>query len=384
MISASASVETDLNLARLVASRKNEEQFARRAFPDAGVAKEPALLLSLIDDFAEYLEDLSRTYDHIKCLRGRLRYLARWMEQGGLTTVQDITPHLLQRFQAHLRRNQSLRASTVNHYLSAVHNFHGFAAFKRGVVNGSNPAATGRQAVLDKLPMRTIPPPTIYPEQVNAVIGKAAEHHDRQILNLVVFVCEGGFRFQELQFLQFGDIDLVRREIILDVKRPDPSRVRPDLRKRCLTGEGYWVPKTRASRRPLHVTDRLAKVIGTLGKHDPTDWVFTTRAGSQIAENRTLMRLKRYALAADVLVAPNPRTGKPWSLLRWHGLRHYHRTRAHVSNIRREVSKLAMGHAADGIHDHYRGVDAAAFHREYAKFDSGIDERLLDPFRVVA
>jgi len=199
-----------------------------------------------------------------------------------------------------------------------------------------------------------------------------------------VFVCEGGLRFQELQFLQFGDIDMEHREIILDVKRPDPHRVRANLRKRCLTEEGYWVPKTRASRRPIHVTDRLAKVMDTLGEHDPTDWVLTTGVGNQFAENRTLMRLQRHALAADVLVAPNPRTGEPWSLLCWHWLRHFHRTRAHVSNIRREVSKLAMGHAADRIHDHYRGIDAVAFHREYAKFDSGIDERLLDPFRVVA
>ena len=73
----------------------------------------------------------------------------------------------------------------------------------------------------------------------------------------------------------------------------------------------------------------------------------------------------------------NPKTGKLWSLLRWHWLRHYHRTRAHVSRIRREVSKLAMGHAADPIHDHYRGLDRYAFHEEYAKFDSGIDDALF-------
>jgi len=62
-----------------------------------------------------------------------------------------------------------------------------------------------------------------------------------------------------------------------------------------------------------------------------------------------------------------------------HRLRHYHRTRAHVSKIRREVSKLAMGHAADPIHDHYRGLDRFAFHAEYAKFESGIDDALLTP-----
>lgn len=78
-----------------------------------------------------------------------------------------------------------------------------------------------------------------------------------------------------------------------------------------------------------------------------------------------------------MLVEPNPRTGKPWSSVKWHWLRHYHRTRAHVSGIRREVSKLAMGHAADAIHDHYRGVDVSAFHAEYEKFDSGIESTLL-------
>ena len=48
-----------------------------------------------------------------------------------------------------------------------------------------------------------------------------------------------------------------------------------------------------------------------------------------------------------------------------------------MSGIRREVSKLAMGHAADAIHDHYRGLDVDAFHSEYEKFDSGIDGSLL-------
>jgi hypothetical protein len=36
-----------------------------------------------------------------------------------------------------------------------------------------------------------------------------------------------------------------------------------------------------------------------------------------------------------------------------------------------------MGHAADAIHDHYRGVDPGAFHAEYERFDSGIDDSLL-------
>jgi len=196
-------------------------------------------------------------------------------------------------------------------------------------------------------------------------------------LVMVVFVCEAGFRFQVLQFLQVGDINLGEREIILDIKRPDVFRVRAELRKRCLTSEGLWIPKSRAARRPIHISDRLARIIGNMGLGEPSDWVFVNSVGSQIAENKTLDRLKRFALAAGVLVDKHPRTGKPWSLLRWHWLRHYHRTRAHVSKIRREVSKIAMGHAADPIHEHYRGLDRFAFHEEYAKFDSGLDDALL-------
>ena len=101
-------------------------------------------------------------------------------------------------------------------------------------------------------------------------------------------------------------------------------------------------------------------------------------AGQQVAGNKTLDRLKRHAVEAGVLVTTQWRTGNQTSAIRWHWLRHDHRTRAHVSKIRREVSKVAMGHAADGIHDHYRGLDLAAFHEEYAKFDSGLDDRLLD------
>ena len=203
------------------------------------------------------------------------------------------------------------------------------------------------------------------------------EHNDTQIVNLVVFVCDGGFRFQELQFLQVGDVDLARREITLDVKRPDLRKVRPELQRRCLTLDGLWIPKSQAGRRPIHVTDRMLLVIRSMGLGDPSDWVFVNSAGSQIAQNKTLLKLKAYALQAGVLVESNPRTGRPWSAIKWHWLRHYHRTRAHVSGIRREVSKLAMGHAGDAIHDHYRGVDPDAFHAEYAKFDSGIDAGLL-------
>ena len=36
-----------------------------------------------------------------------------------------------------------------------------------------------------------------------------------------------------------------------------------------------------------------------------------------------------------------------------------------------------MGHAADSIHDHYRGDDPDVLHTEYAKFDSGIDVSLI-------
>ena len=39
---------------------------------------------------------------------------------------------------------------------------------------------------------------------------------------------------------------------------------------------------------------------------------------------------------------------------------------------------MAMGHAADPIHDHYHGLDAFAFLEEYAKLDTGIDDSLLD------
>jgi len=299
------------------------------------------------------------------------------MKRRRLTKLQDITPLLLQRFSIHLQDELKLTSATVNHYVTAIHNFYGFAAFKRQLVDGTNPAKTGRQAVLDKLPTRRLPPPTIYPDQVNAVIEAALRNGDRQIANLIVFVCEGGFRLQELQFLQVGDIDLQRREILLDIKRPELKRVRPELRKVCLTADGYWIPKTRAARRPVHITDRLAKVIGTMGLGDASDWVFMNQAGNQIAQNKVLGRLKEYAVEAGVLVTPHPKKGTPWSLLRWHWLRHYHRTRAHVSKIRREVSKMAMGHAADPIHDHYRGVDAFAFHEEYAKFDSGLDDDLI-------
>ncbi len=371
--------ETDLAFARQVAGRVNEELFKKKQFPELAKAKErPVLLRTATAGFFEYLETLDRSHEHLKNLKGRLGRLADWMEGRGLRLVQDVSPVLLREFMQHLKKVYGLRSSTVNDYLDAVHNFFGYAIHKRKLVTGPNPAATGRQAELDRLPERTLPPPTIYPDQINAIIEAAGRHNDTQIVNLIVFICEGGFRFQEVQFLQVGDLDLKAREIILDVKKPDLDRVRPELQQRCLTADGLWVPKSRASRRPIHITDRMARVIGRMGLGDSTDWLFLNQAGRQVAQNKTLLRLKAYALEANVLVEMHARTGKPWSLMKWHWLRHYHRTRAHVSKIRREVSKVAMGHAADPIHDHYRGLDRFAFHEEYAKFDSGIDDRLLE------
>ena len=369
--------ETDLSFARLVAGQKSEELFKHRHYPDQEREPQRTRMGPVIDDFMNYVETLGRSHDYLSKLKGRLHCLRAWMEKRRLLFAQDVSPTILQNFQENLRNDRGVTASTANHYLDAVHSFYGYVIFKRKLMPGPNPAATGRQAELDRLPHRVLPPPTIYPDQVNAVIEVAAKHFDTQTVNLIVFVCEGGFRFQELQFLQVGDINLEAREIILDIKKPDLERVRPELRRRCLTADGLWIPKSRAARRPIHISDRLARVIGSMGLGEPSGWVFLNQAGRQVAENKTLNRLKGYALKAGVLVEENPRTGKPWSLLRWHWLRHYHRTRAHVSEIRREVSKLAMGHAADPIHDHYRGLDRFAFHAEYAKFESGIDDTLL-------
>ncbi|MGB0715134.1 MAG: tyrosine-type recombinase/integrase [Phycisphaerae bacterium] len=370
--------ETDLRLARVIAGQKNEDLFAQQRYPELEQGEEKAVpLRPVIRDFVAYLEELGRSQEYIRKVKSHLTKLADWMQGRRLSKLQDISPAVLKRFSIHLREQRQLSNASVNHYVTSVHNFYGYAAFKRQLADGPNPAKTGRQAVLDKLPTRRIPPPTIYPDQINAVIEKAREAGDHQIVNLIVFICEGGFRFQELQFLQVGDINMPQREIVLDTKRPDLTRVRDELQRRCLTPEGYWMPKSAAGRRVVHITDRLTKVIGTMGLGEVVDWVFMNQAGKQVAGNKTLMRLKKYALEAGVLVEPHPKTGEPCSLLRWHWLRHYHRTRAHVSKIRREVSKLAMGHAADGIHDHYRGVDPFAFHEEYAKFDSGLNDDLI-------
>lgn len=162
----------------------------------------------------------------------------------------------------------------------------------------------------------------IYPGQINTIINVANKAHHTQMANLILFVCEGGFRFQELQFLQVGDVNLSEREIILEVKKPDLQRVRPELRKRCLSPDGLWISKSRAARRPIHIADRTARLIGRMGLGEPPDWLFVKETGNRIAEKKTLQRLKGYALEADVLVAPHPRTGKPWSLIKWHWLRH--------------------------------------------------------------
>ncbi len=370
--------ETDVSLARVIAHRMNEDLIKRRLFPEmeCGDAKQVPFK-PLVKEFADYLTELGRSYDHVKNIRGRLNYLVQWMKRRDLRFVNDVSAAVLREFATHLRVDRGLTPSTVNHYVDAAHNCFGYVIFKKRLMNGPNPAACGRQAQLERIPNRRTPPPVIRPEQINAIMGVAIKHRDYLIARMLVFMCEGGFRLQELQFLHAGDIDLENRTIRVDIKRPDPKTVRPELRKRCMTRDGLWLPKSRAGRRPLHITDRLAAVIRAMKLGDATNWVFVNKAGNQVAGNKTLERLKRYALEAGVLVDKHPRTGELWSLIRWHWLRHYHRTRAHVSKIRREVSKIAMGHAADPIHDHYRGLDTFAFHEEYAKFDSGIDDSLI-------
>jgi integrase len=257
--------ETDLAFARLVAGRKSEELFKCRHYPDREREQKRTRMEPVIDDFLKYIETLGRTHDYLSKLKGRLRCLREWMEKRKLHFVQDIDPPLLRSFQEYLRTKRRCSAATANHYLDAIHNFFGFVIFKRRLMPGPNPAATGRQAELDRLPHQVLSPPTIYPDQINAVIAVAVRHFDSQIVNIILFICEGGFRFQELQFLQVGDINLEEREIILDIKKPDLERVRPELRRRCLTADGLWIPKSRAARRPIHITDRLARVVGSMG-----------------------------------------------------------------------------------------------------------------------
>lgn len=377
--------ETDIGLATIAAGRKNEELYNEKRFPIEQQQSAPVRheACAMVAAFLNYLEDQGRSHGHIRTLRGQLEYFSEWLVQRDMKYVCDVRPNVLKLFGRHLLDDREVKSSTANAYLDALHNFFGYVIFKAKAMQPPNPAARGRQAELDKFPEQRLRPPTIYPEQINAIIRVATEHGDSQIANLIVFVCEAGFRFREVQFLQVGDIDFSRREIVLDAKRPDPVRVRNELRRTCLNAEGIWSPKTLAGCRPVHITDRMLVAIESMGLGQPDDWVFANSAGNQVAENKTLRKLKAYALDASVLVDTNARSGKPWSTIKWHWLRHFHRTRAHVSGIRRDVSKLAMGHAADPIHDHYRGVDVQAFHAEYGKFDSGIDVSLLVPNHTI-
>ncbi len=87
--------ETELAFARLVATKLNEELFKRKQFPEMVPEKErPVLLRTTTAEFLAYLETLERTHEHLKNLRGRLAYLADWMESRRLSFVQDVTPSL--------------------------------------------------------------------------------------------------------------------------------------------------------------------------------------------------------------------------------------------------------------------------------------------------
>jgi integrase len=189
------------------------------------------------------------------------------MDRRGLRFVDDVTPALLREFVAYLRAERQVKAATANDYLDAVHNFFRYVIRKRKLHPGPNPAATGRDEELDRLSEDedSVPCPDISPNHINPIIEVARNHRDWQIMNLIVFFCEGGFRFQDVQFLTVGDICLENRLIEVDRKVVDVSRVRPELRKRCLEPGGIWRPKTQASRRPVRPYHR------PLGAYDRRD-----------------------------------------------------------------------------------------------------------------
>ncbi|MCK4658573.1 MAG: hypothetical protein KAV82_03540 [Phycisphaerae bacterium] len=142
--------ETDLSLARLVAGRKSEELFKRRHYPDQERKPQRTRMGPIIDDFVFYVETLGRCTEYLSKLKGRLHCLRVWMEKQRLLFVQDVSPTMLRKFQEHLRKDRGVTASTANHYLDAVHNFFGYVIFKRKLMSAPNPAATGRQAELEK------------------------------------------------------------------------------------------------------------------------------------------------------------------------------------------------------------------------------------------
>ena len=72
--------------------------------------------------------------------------------------VQDVTPSVLKVFVRHLIDDRGVSAGTANASIDAVHNFFGYVIFKRQLMTGSNPAATGRQAQLDRLPEQQVRP----------------------------------------------------------------------------------------------------------------------------------------------------------------------------------------------------------------------------------
>ena len=133
--------ETDLRLARVVAAQKNEKLFTQQRYPDLEKPAEvPVLFRPQIAAFVEYLEKLGRSHEYIRKLKSRLSCLADWMQARSLTKLQDISPQLLQRFSAYLLDEHKLTNASVNHYVTAIHNFYGFVAFKRQLVSGTNPA----------------------------------------------------------------------------------------------------------------------------------------------------------------------------------------------------------------------------------------------------
>jgi hypothetical protein len=55
---------------------------------------------------------------------------------------------------------------------------------------------------------------------------------------------------------------------------------------------------TRASRHLIHITDRMTSPIRSMGMGEPSDWSLVDSVGNQVSQDKTLVRLKKYGLAA--------------------------------------------------------------------------------------
>lgn len=281
--------------------------------------------------------------------RPHLARFAEWCEARGLTTLEALTPAILERYREWLgNRRQSdgrpLAWSTRAHELTAVRMLCAWAArTKRLLVN---PAA---ELELPRQPKR-LPRAVLSVSEAERVLAQPDVTtllglRDRAILEVLYST---GLRRMEVIGLDLPDLDPERGVVFVREGKGKKDRLVP-IGERAIR----WTLRYLDHVRPRLVRQRAIRSPGERSRGDP---LFLSRRGTRIRPTRLTERLHRYVEASGV--------GKPGSV---HIFRHTMATLMHDAGCDIRDLQAMLGHAQLSTTEIYTHVSIERLKAVHAK-----------------